>query len=146
MFVPENLRLPESPAMREAYRCQAQTAGSSTDPVTGRSTASPALKHDNPNPSGASIVRWDGIRVLPDGTIELIDAKTAGGIYQTRTGPFILQSFRDQLLRQSAALAQNPGYKGVIEVPTKEAAIEAQDIMDDLRIRNISVRIRPSQP
>lgn len=65
------LRPPGSPAMREAYRYQAQTAGISTGPVTGRSAASPALRYDNPNPNGASIVRWDGIRVLPDGSTEL---------------------------------------------------------------------------
>ncbi len=146
VFVSENLRPPGSPEMREAYRHQAQTAGSSTDPVTGRSAASPALRYDNPNPNGRSIVRWDGIRVLPDGTVELIDAKTAVGIFQTESGMFVPPSFRQQLLRQSAALAQNPGYKGVIEVPNAKAAAEARRTIVGLSIGNISVRIRPSQP
>ncbi len=146
LFVPENIGPPGSPAMREAYRYQAQTAGSSTNPATGQSAASPALRYDNPNPNGASIVRWDGIRVLPDGTIELIDAKTAVGIFPTRAGTFIPPSFREQLRRQSTALAQNPGYMGVIEVPTAQVAADARSIIDELEIRNISVRVRPSQP
>ena len=87
VFVPENLRPPASPAMREACRDQAQTAGSSTDPVTGQSPRTPALRYDNPNPNGESIVRWDGPRVLPDGTIELVDAKKATPTFPTRTGP-----------------------------------------------------------
>ena len=146
VFVSENLRPPRNPKMREAYRYQAQTAGSSTDPATGRSAASPALRYDNPNPNGEPIVKWDGIQVLPDGTIELIDAKRAIPVIPKRTGPFTPPKFENQLERQSAALAQNPGFKGVIEVPTEEAATEAQDIIDKLGIRNISVRVRPLRP
>ena len=146
VFVPENLRPPPSPAIREAYRHQAQTAGSSTDPVTGRSAASPAPRYDNPNPNGEPIVRWDGIQVLPDGAIELIDAKKAIPIIPRRTGPFTPPKFEDQLERQSAALAQNPGYTGVIEVPTAEAAADARRVIAGLGIRNISFRVRPLRP
>ncbi len=146
VFVSENLGPPPSPAKREAYRYQAQTAGSSTDPATGRSAASPALRYDNPNPNGEPIVKWDGIQVLPDGTIELIDAKRAIPIIPKRTGPFVPPKFENQLVRQSAALAQNPGFAGVIEVPTAEAAADARRVIADLGIENISVRVRPLRP
>ena len=61
-------------------------------------------------------------------------------------GPFTSPKFEEQLERQSAALAQNPGFTGVIEVPTAEAAAEARSVIFGLGIENISVRVRPSQP
>ena len=56
---------------------------------------------------------------------------------------FIPQSFEDQLLRQDAALAQNPGFKGAIEVPTDTVATEARAALARLGIENITVRVVP---
>ena len=56
---------------------------------------------------------------------------------------FIPPSVENELERKSAALAQNPGYKGVIELPTAEAVAEARSVIAGLGIENISVRLRP---
>lgn len=142
-FVPENLGPPTSPAMQAAYQYQAQAPNSTTDPATGASPATPALRYDNPNPNGVPYVKWDGYQVLPDGTTELIDRKARIVPYSDDSGPVITQSVRVGLLNQSAALAQNPGYAGVIEVPTPQAEAEARNVLRMLNIENISVRERP---
>ncbi len=143
-FVPENSGVAQSPAGQAWRDYQAQTIGADTDPLTGQSNV-PALQFDNPNPNGNPYVKWDGYQQLPDGTTELIDAKTAISPFSTADGPFVPQSTLDQLVNKSAALDQNPGYTGVIEVPTEQAAADAQAALDNLGIDNIDVRVRPFQ-
>jgi hypothetical protein len=143
-FVPENSGVAQSPAGQAWRDYQAQTIGADTDPLTGQSNV-PALQFDNPNPNGNPYVKWDGFQQLPDGTTELIDAKTAISPFSTADGPFIPQSTLDQLVNKSAALDQNPGYTGVIEVPTQQAATDTQTALDNLGITNIDVRVRPFQ-
>jgi hypothetical protein len=143
-FVPENSGVAQSPAGQAWRDYQAQTVGSDMDPLTGQSNV-PALDFDNPNPNGNPFVKWDGYQTLPDGTSELIDAKTAISPFSTSDGPFVPQSTLDQLVNKSAALDQNPGYSGVIEVPTTQAAADAQAALDGLGIGNIDVRVRPFQ-
>jgi hypothetical protein len=73
---------------------------------------------------------------------ELIDAKARIVPFSTRQGPFISGSVRDGLLRKSQALAQNPSFRGVIEVPTQAARREALQVLQTLGIRNLRVRVR----
>jgi hypothetical protein len=143
-FVPENSGVAQSPAGQAWRDYQAQTIGADTDPLTGQSNV-PALQFDNPNPNGNPYVKWDGFQQLPDGTTELIDAKTAISPFSTADGPFVPQSTLDQFLNKSAALDQNPGYTGVIEVPTQQAATDAQAALDNLGITNIDVRVGRSR-
>jgi hypothetical protein len=143
-FVPENSGVAQSPAGQAWRDYQPQTIGADTDPLTGQSNV-PALQFDNPNANREPFVKWDGYQQLPDGTTELIDAKTAISPFSTADGPFVPQSTLDQLVNKSAALDQNPGYTGVIEVPTDQAAADAQAALDNLGITNIDVRVRPSE-
>jgi hypothetical protein len=115
------------------------------DPLTGESNV-PALQFDNPNPNGNPYVKWDGYQQLPDGTTELIDAKTAISLpFSTGNGPFVPESTLEQLANKSDALEENPGYSGVIEVPTDQVAADTQAVLNDLNINNIGVRVRPFQ-
>lgn len=141
-FVGENLGVPSSPAMQAARDYESATEGASSDVAT-RQRQVPALQYDNINPKGAPYVKFDGYRLLDDGTTELIDAKTRIVPFSTTEGPYISESVRSGLRRQSAALKQNFGYSGVFELPTEPAAAEAQDVLDELDIGNISVRLRP---
>jgi hypothetical protein len=143
-FVPENSGVAQSPAGQAWRDYQPQTIGADTDPLTGQSNV-PALQFDNPNANREPFVKWDGYQQLPDGTTELIDAKTAISPFSTADGPFVPQCTLDQLVNKSAALDQNPGYTGVIEVPTDQAAADAQAALDNLGITNIDVRVRPSE-
>jgi hypothetical protein len=70
---------------------------------------------------------------------QVADAQ-AGLVYK---GMFIAPSVRDGLVRKSEALAQNPNYRGVIELPTPVARREAQQVLRQLGITNISTRVRP---
>jgi hypothetical protein len=103
----------------------------------------PALRYDNPNPRGAPYVKFDGYRRLENGKIELIDANTRIVPFETADGPYISKGIKEGLARQSAALKQNPGYVGVIELPTEAAAEEARLVLNELKIENISIRVRP---
>ena len=47
----------------------------------------------------------------------------------------------DQLTRQSAALSQNPGFRGVIEVPTPAQAQSFVKVLLSNNITNITVRV-----
>lgn len=138
----ENLGAPTSAAQQFARDFEAGTQGAFSDIATQQRQA-PALLFENPNPNGAPYVKFDGFSSLNDGTVELIDAKTRIVPFSTEDGPFISPNVADQLTRQSAALAQNPGYTGVLEFPTQTAASEAQGVLGQLNIRNISVRVRP---
>ena len=62
--------------------------------------------------------------------------------FSTKEGPYISNSVADGLMRKSEALSQNPGYIGVIEVPSVEARREAVRVLNTLGIDNINVRIR----
>lgn len=142
-FVAENSGVARS-APGQAWRdYQAQTIGADYDPLTGRGNV-PALRFDNPNPKGKPYVKWDGYQTLPDGTTELIEAKTAIAV-QNSKGPFVPQKVLKQLDNKSAALDQNPGYRGVIEVPSEQVAADAQALLDANGIENIGVRVRPFQ-
>ncbi|MCX2803377.1 hypothetical protein OQJ68_16490, partial [Microbulbifer thermotolerans] len=140
-FVGENLGTPRNSAMQAARDFESGTTGAFSDIVT-RQRQVPALRYDNPNPNGAPFVKFDGYQQLDDGVIELIDSKTRIVPFSTREGPFISPSVRDGLVRKSEALSQNPGYRGVIELPTTEARREAQQVLRQLGITNISTRVR----
>jgi filamentous hemagglutinin len=127
--------------MQTARDFESGTTGAFSDIAT-RQRQVPALRYDNPNPNGAPYVKFDGYQQLDDGVIELVDAKTRIVPFSTREGPFISSSVRDGLVRKSEALAQNPGYRGVIELPTVEARREAQQVLRQLGITNISTRVR----
>jgi hypothetical protein len=141
IFVSENLGEPTSAAQQAARDFEAGTEGAFSDIAT-RQRQVPALQYDNPNPNGVPFIKFDGFSQLDDGTIELIDAKTRLVPYATSDGAVITESVIDSLTRQSAALAQNPGFRGVLEFPTQAAANEAQTVLNELKIRNIGVRVR----
>ena len=142
IHVPENSGKPTSAAQKAGQDYEAQTPGTTTDPVTGQKLV-PALIYQNPNPKGSSYVKWDGSQVLPDKTTELIDSKTSIVRFDNKAGFTVPDNVADELKRQQAALVQNPGYKGVIEVPTELAASRAKEVLDYLEIGNIDVRVRP---
>ena len=127
--------------MQRARDFESATPGAFTD-ISTQQRMVPALPFDNPNPRGAPVVRFDGYRHLDDGLVELIDAKTRIVQFATRQGPFISPSVRDGLMRKSQALSQNPGYIGVIELPSVEARREAQQVLRQLGITNLSTRTR----
>lgn len=140
-FVGENLGTPRNSAIQAARDFESGTTGAFSDIAT-RQRQVPALRYDNPNPNGAPFVKFDGYQQLDDGVIEIIDSKTRIVPFSTREGPFISPSVRDGLVRKSEAISQNPGYRGVIELPTTEARREAQQVLRQLGITNISTRVR----
>jgi hypothetical protein len=140
IFVSENLGEP-SRGQVAARNFEAATEGAYSDVATQQRQV-PALRYTNPNPNGAPYVKFDGFRRLDDGTIELIDAKTRLVPYSTVDGPVATKSVADGLTRQRVALAQNPGYTGVLEFPTQAAADEANVVLRRLKIENIGVRVR----
>ncbi len=141
IFVDENLGEPGSAEMKAAHDFEAGTEGAHSDIAT-RSRRVPALLYDNPNPDGARYVKFDGFNMLQDETIELVDSKARIVPYSNEDGPVITKSVADGLKRKSAALAQNPNFRGVLELPTQAAADEAVQVLKELRIRNIVVRVR----
>ncbi len=102
----------------------------------------PGLRFSNPNPNGAGVVKFDGFQRLDNGIVELNDAKTRIVPFSTRNGPFISNSVRDGLIRKSLAVEQNPGFRAVLEFPTTAARREAQQVLRQLNITNISTRVR----
>ena len=118
---------------------ESQTPGSMRDPKTGIGFV-PALRYVNSKAGGADYVKFDGYRLAPDGTIEMIDRKMRVG---SDDGKFVFPNLPAQLERQSRALAQNPGHVGVIEVPTEELASQVQKLLQRLEIANITVRVVP---
>jgi hypothetical protein len=141
VFVAENLGQPTSARKRIAQEFESATPGAHSD-VESRSRMVPALRYTNPSSSGAPYVKFDGYRELDDGTIELIDAKTRLVPYSTSSGPMITPSVRDSLMRHSAAIEQNQGFKAVIELPNEAARAEANLVLESLGINNIETRVR----
>lgn len=125
--------------MRNARDFESGTTGAFSDIATQQRQV-PALRFDNPN--GASVIKFDGHQQLDNGIIELIDSKTRIVPFSTKDGPFISPSVRDGLVRKSEALSHNSGFKGVIELQTIEARREAQQVLRQLGITNISTRVR----
>jgi hypothetical protein len=140
-FVLENSGKAKTPAGQAAQDFEAATEGAYSDVAT-RQRMVPALRYTNRNPKGAPHVKFDGHRQLDDGRIELIDGKRRIVRYSNKDGPVVKKKMKDALKRQSEALKQNPGYVGVLELPTKEAAKEARHVLERLGIRNIAVRVR----
>jgi filamentous hemagglutinin len=140
-FVGENLGTPRNAAMQAARDFESGTPGAFSDIATGQRQV-PALRFDNPNPNGSPYVEFDGYQPLDKSVIELIDSKTRIVPFATKDEPFISPSVRDGLVRKSEAMAQNPNYRGVIELPTATARREAQLVLRQLGITNISTRIR----
>jgi hypothetical protein len=140
-FVDENLGTPRNAAQQFARDFESGTSGAFSN-ISTRQRSVPALRYDNPNPNGSPFVKFDGYQLLDDGVVELIDAKTRIVPFSTRQGPFISPSVRDGLVRKSQALSQNPGYRGVIELPNSTARREAQQVLRQLGITNISTRVR----
>src|SRR6185436_19058327 len=106
-----------SAARRAAIDYESATTGAMTD-IESQLRNVPALRFDNPNPDGMPFTKWDGIDRLGNGTTELIDAKMRIVPFSTHEGPFISDNVRTGLMNKSVALAQNPGYRGVIELPS----------------------------
>jgi RHS repeat-associated protein len=140
-FVSENLGAPRNAAQQAARDFESGTIGAFTDVAT-RQRSVPALRFNNPNANGANVVKFDGFSQLDDGVIELIDSKTRIVPFATRQGPFISPSVRDGLMRKSMAIDDNPGFRAVLEFPTAEARREAQQVLRQLGITNISTRVR----
>jgi hypothetical protein len=141
VFVREYLGEADTLAKQIARDFESGTTGAFSDIAT-RQRAVPALRYDNPNPAGAPYVKFDGHQTLESGNVEMIDAKTRVLTFSTSRGSVIPTDVRDGLVRQSLALAQNPGYVGVIELPTSVARREAQLVLRQLGITNISTRVR----
>lgn len=142
-FVPENLGRLETAAKRLAKLHEDGTDGALYDRDSQQHVV-PALRYDNPNPNGKAVVKFDGYRLLDDGRVELIDAKTRVLTFSTRRGLVVPDKVQQQLLRQSEALSQNDGYLGAIEVPSEATAADAVAALRKLKIDNISVRVRAS--
>jgi hypothetical protein len=140
-FVAENSGKAKTPAGQAAQDFDAATEGAYSDVAT-RQRMVPALRHTNRNPRGARHVKFDGHQQLDDGRIELIDGKRRIVRYANKDGPAVTEKIEDALNRKSEALKQNPGYVGVLELPTKKAAKEARYVLKKLKIRNIDVRVR----
>ncbi|MBL8535997.1 MAG: hypothetical protein JNM59_01195, partial [Hyphomonadaceae bacterium] len=104
----------------------------------------PALTFTNPNASGKGIVRWDGWEIGANDAISLIDSKTtfAAAWSRNQGSYWVAPSLSDQLNRQSQALAQNPGIRGVIEVPNAAQLSIGRGVLQQLDIQNIQVRQR----
>jgi len=138
VFVEENLGEPTSAAMRRARDFESGTSGAySYTPTQNRVV--PALRFDNPN--GTNLVRFDGLEVGAD-VVNLIDSKTRVVPFDRRGVPFVSENVRKTLLARSTAIAQNPGFAGWIEVPDEAAAREARQVLRQLGINNLRVRIR----
>ena len=88
------------------------------------------------------LVKFNGHQFLDNGNIEVIDAKTRIVPFSRVDGPYISPGVRDGLVRKSIALSRNEGYVGVIELPTASARTEAQQVLRQLGINNISTRVR----
>jgi hypothetical protein len=139
-FVSENLGVPRNRAQAIARDYESGATGAFSD-ILSRKRVVPALKFNNPNPRGAAFVKFDGFQQLDGGVMELIDRKTRVVPFSTHQGPFISPSVRDGLTRKSLAISQNPGYRAVLEFPTAAARREAQQVLRQLGITNISTRI-----
>lgn len=140
VFVNENIGSPRKGKGIAARDFESATTGAFSDVLT-RVRSVPALLYDNKNPRGMPYVKFDGHDFV-GGAVELIDAKTRIVPFSTKDGPYISDSVVDGLTRKSEALSQNPGYIGVIEVPSVEARREAVRVLNTLGIDNINVRIR----
>ncbi|HLY54984.1 MAG TPA: phage portal protein [Stellaceae bacterium] len=141
-FVKENPGIPKTDAQRTAQEYETQVEGAAQD-IADKKNWVPILFYTNPNSGGLKFVKFDGLSVLADGTVELIDRKT--NIIATAT-PEGLQTFRStvqQLRRQSAAVIQNPGFAAVLELPTEEAAATARAVLSAFNIKYIGVRVAP---
>ncbi len=86
--------------------------------------------------------KFDGFEVRKDGSIELIDSKTAIPVIPARRGPFVPQKVIEGLRNKSRALLQNPEYRGVLEFPDEQARNQARRILKDFRIENLETRVR----
>jgi hypothetical protein len=139
-FVPENLGPGTTPAQRAARDFDAGTEGAFSD-VETRQRMVPAMLYANPKSKGLDYVKFDGMSVRPDGTIELIDRKTNIIAIQTADGLKAPASLVAQLQRQSNALVQNPGYAIVLELPNQAAADKAQAVLEEFGIKYISARV-----
>lgn len=133
---PDTSRSPRAAAFEDA------TAGA-TYALDGNRLA-PALTFRNPNANGKNIVRWDGFELGANDVVTLIDSKTtiAAAWSRRRESYWVAPSLADQLNRQSQALAQNPGVRGVIEVPTATQVTLGTGVLRQLGIENIQVRQR----
>jgi filamentous hemagglutinin len=115
---------------QRAQDYQSQTPGA-------KDGLAPSIEFTNSNPRGNNYIKFDGVAVeningVP--TTVLIDRKIS------------VTSKTDQkaaLDRMSGALRQNPQVKGVIEVPTQAKADRTTQILRDINIRNIQVRVAP---
>jgi len=117
---------------RDYVKYEAGVAGACSDLAT-RKRIVPALRFDNPKETGLNFVRFDGWD--PTDPMVLIDRKTALTTFPKQ---------QDAIRRASVALRQNPGYTGVFEFPTEQAANRAQKILTDLDVFDvISVRVSP---
>lgn len=89
----------------------------------------PSLRYDNPLPGKGrkNVVRFDGIEGKT-----LIDRKLS--FYSSEDG-------KDQLLRQSEAIKDNPGYSLRIEVPNKVQERRVDKYLKKLGITNIAIKV-----
>jgi filamentous hemagglutinin len=79
---------------------------------------------------------------MPDGSTRVVkfDGVDANVLVDRKISVVTTSKSKDQALRQSEALSQN-GLTGRWEVPSATQASRAQKMFDELKIKNISVRV-----
>ena len=82
----------------------------------------PALGYVPARAGQLLFVKFDAANPLSDGIVELIDTKMS---VMGRDGEFQFSGTADKSVRKSLALSQNPGCRGIVEVPTAAAADQA---------------------
>jgi filamentous hemagglutinin len=109
---------------RTAQAYNDSATGARSNPAT-QSSQAPALERTMPDGS-TRIVKFDGVEgdVMIDRKISVVTTERA----------------KDQALRQSDALTQN-GLTGRWEVSTPAQAAKAQKMLDDLGVKNITVKV-----
>jgi filamentous hemagglutinin len=83
-------------------------------------------------------------RTLPDGANRPVkfDGLDNGVLVDRKISVVTTPKAKDQALRQSAALMQN-GLTARWEVPNQAQANRAQKIFDELKIKNITIKVVP---
>jgi RHS repeat-associated protein len=120
----------EKPRKDAAQAYEDNIPGAASDVKTKKRIV-PTLPYDNPNPRGRKVVKFDGFDV---------ESKT---LVDRKWNIVFFPKAQDQLRRMSAALSQNPGYSGVIEVPNQAVYEAALRAVQKAGVSNISVRIAP---
>jgi hypothetical protein len=129
IWVTENGAMSEEAALWEA-----SAPGASSDLGTRRRIV-PALRYDNPNPRGRSLVRLDAVD--EQNPMILIDRKWNVTMKTKQV---------NDLRRAARALAQNPGYALRIEVPNQAVLRKAEGLLTKARLKDSPIYIVVPSP